>query len=73
MRMGWLIWVGAAITAAGFLGILWTALAVLRARRAGLDDAAMKARLQQVLPVNIAALFLSMLGLGAVIIGAILS
>lgn len=67
-----LVWGGAAVTLAGFGGIVWSVVAVLRARRAGLEDAALRARLQRVLPVNIGALLLSMLGLMAVVVGVIL-
>jgi hypothetical protein len=40
---------------------------------AGLDDAALRARLNRVLPVNVGALLLSMLGLMSVVVGVILS
>ena len=70
--MEWLIWIGALVTLAGFAGIIWSIVAVMRARRAGLDDLALRARLNQVLPVNIAAMLMSMLGLALVVIGIIL-
>jgi hypothetical protein len=71
--MEWLVWIGAAVTLLGFAGIVWLIVAVWRARRAGLDDAALRARLNRILPVNLLALLLSMLGLACVIIGVILS
>ena len=71
--MEWLVWGGALVTVSGFAGIVYSILAVMRARRAGLDDAALRARLNRILPVNIGALLLSMLGLMAVIIGVILA
>jgi hypothetical protein len=67
-----LVWCGAVLTLAGFAGIVWTIVAVTRARRAGLEDAALRARLGQILPWNIGALFLSCLGLMAVVVGVIL-
>ncbi len=67
------IWIGAAITLAGFAAILWSLLAVMRLRRQGLDDAQMRARLARVVPLNIWALMLSMLGLMMVVVGIILS
>lgn len=70
--MEWLVWIGAAVTLLGFLGILWSIFAVMRARRAGLADDALRARMGKVLPVNIAALFLSFLGLMMVVVGVIL-
>jgi hypothetical protein len=72
-RMEWLVWIGAVITLLGFAGIVWSIIAVVRARRVGLDDAALRARLNRVLPVNVGALLLSMLGLMCVVVGVILS
>ncbi len=67
-----LVWLGAALTLVGFAGILWTIVAVARARRAGLDDAALRTRLGQILPWNVGALLLSCLGLMLVVVGVIL-
>lgn len=67
-----LIWIGAAMTLAGFVGIVWSIFAIQRARRAGLDDAALRAKLQKVLPVNLGALGLSVLGLMLVVLGIML-
>ena len=44
-----------------------------RARRAGLDDAALRARLGQALPLNLGALLLSLLGLMCVVVGVVLA
>jgi hypothetical protein len=70
--MAGLVWAGVALTLAGFAGIIGTIVAVARARRAGLDDAGLRARLGRVLPWNIGALLLSCLGLMAVVTGLIL-
>lgn len=67
-----LIWGGAVLTAAGLIGIAWCIAAVIGARRARLDDAAMRARMQRVVAVNMAALAASMLGLMAVVLGIML-
>ena len=67
------IWIGAALSLLGLAGIVWSLLAVMRARRAGLDDDALRARLSRILPVNLAALLLSVLGLMTVVVGVILS
>ncbi|SHL89261.1 hypothetical protein SAMN05444389_10212 [Paracoccus solventivorans] len=67
-----LIWGGAVLTALGLAGILWCILAVTRARRARLDDAAMRATMQRVVAVNMGALAASVLGLMAVIMGIML-
>ena len=67
-----LIWIGAAVTLLGFVGVVWSIVLVARARRAGLDDAGMRQRLQTALPVNVGALLLSMLGLMLVVVGIVL-
>ena len=67
-----LIWGGAAVTLVGFAGIIWTILSVLRAKRAGLDDATLRLRLNRILPVNLAALLLSVVGLMMVVVGIVL-
>ena len=68
-----LIWIGAAVTVLGFLGVVWSIVLVMRARREGLEDAAMRLRLQKALPLNIGALLLSVLGLMLVVLGVVLS
>jgi len=67
-----LVWIGAVVTAIGFCGIVASIVMVARARRAGLDDAALRARLNGILPVNLGALALSFLGLMMVVVGIIL-
>ena len=64
-----LIWGGAVLTTLGLAGIAWCIVAVARAKRARLDDAAMRATMQRVVAVNMAALGASMLGLMAVVLG----
>jgi hypothetical protein len=67
-----LIWIGAAVTLLGFAGVVWSLVLVARARRAGLDDAGMRLRLQKALPINVGALLLSILGLLCVVTGVLL-
>ena len=38
-----LIWIGAGLTLIGLLGLIWCIVIAMRARKEGLDDAAMKA------------------------------
>ncbi|MFQ1701567.1 hypothetical protein ACJ5NV_13335 [Loktanella agnita] len=66
------IWIGAALTALGLVGIIYSLIAVSRARRAGLSDEELRARISHILPINLGALFVSMIGLMAVIIGVML-
>ena len=70
--MEMLIWIGAAVSLAGLAGLVWCILRIARAKRAGLDDAALNAEVRAVLPWNMAALFLSVIGLMLVVVGVIL-
>lgn len=67
--MGNLIWIGSAITVVGLLALLYTVVLVLRAKRAELDDEEMRVRLGKIIPINMVALFVSVIGLMAVIMG----
>lgn len=68
-----LIWIGTAISLAGLAGIVWCIVAIARARRAGLDDAALRKRLSALVPVNAGALLGSVLGLVLVVAGIFLT
>ena len=68
-----LIWIGAALSALGLCGLVWCILRVARARRANLPDAELRAELQKVVPLNLGALLLSVLGLMLVVVGIFLS
>lgn len=70
--MGWLIWSGAAVSLAGVAMLAWCIRLGLGARAPGLDEGARRARLQQVVVLNFAALGVSGLGLAAVIVGILL-
>lgn len=67
-----LIWAGAGITVLGLAGLIGCILMVARARRAGLDETALKARLQRVIALNLGALLLSAIGLMMVVVGILL-
>ncbi|MEL6466914.1 MAG: hypothetical protein AAFQ58_18275 [Pseudomonadota bacterium] len=68
-----LIWGGAALSVAGLIGLVWCIIRVWRARAAGLDDTAMRAVMARVLPLNLGALFISVIGLMLVILGIFMS
>ena len=70
--MGLLIWIGAGISLVGLGGILYSMVKVAQAKRAGLPDEALRERLAKVLPINLGALFLSVIGLMCVVIGVTL-
>ena len=67
-----LIWAGAAWTVTGLAGLGYCILRATRAKRSGLDDAAMRAELQRVVAINLAAVGLSALGLAGVVAGILL-
>ncbi len=67
-----LVWIGAAISIAGLLGLVWCIVQVVRAKRKNLSDQDMRDQVQKVVPINMAALFLSVIGLMLVVIGILL-
>lgn len=62
-----LVWGGAALTLAGLAALVWCIVTVARAKRAGLDDDALRDRMRGVIAVNMGALAASGLGLMLVI------
>ncbi|MDG0990404.1 MAG: hypothetical protein P8H36_03580 [Yoonia sp.] len=71
--MAMLIWIGAALSVLGMVGIIVSIVMVAKAKRAGLEDTEMRARISKILPLNMGALFVSMIGLMMVIVGIILA
>ena len=67
------VWVGAVLSVLGMCGIVYSIVVVTRAKRANLSDEELRARVSAILPLNLIALFVSMIGLMAVIIGVMLS
>ena len=67
-----LIWTGAAITLAGLGGLMWCIFRVARARKAGLEDDALRDVIKSTVTLNMAALFCSVIGLMMVIAGIFL-
>lgn len=67
-----LIWIGAALSLTGIGGLGYCIVTALRARRAGLPDDALRARLQHVVTINLAALGVSAIGLMLVVAGIML-
>ncbi|KXF90090.1 MULTISPECIES: hypothetical protein [Phaeobacter] len=64
-----MVWVGAAVSVAGLIGLMWSVVRVMQAKRQKLDDDALRAVVQKVLPYNLGALFLSVIGLMLVMLG----
>ena len=67
-----LIWIGSIVSLLGLLGLLWCIKTVLRAKKAAVSDEELRMSLQKVVPFNMAALFLSAIGLMLVILGIML-
>jgi len=70
--MDYLIWAGAVVSLMGMGGIFYCIFLALKAKRANLAEAEMRARLQRVVLLNMAALLFSMVGLMMVVAGIIL-
>jgi len=68
-----LVWIGAVLSLVGLGGIVASIVKVQRARRAGLSDADLRARIQKALPLNLGAFMLSVLGLACVVTGVLLA
>lgn len=71
--MAYLIWPGAILSLFGVMGIVWCITLAIKAKSSGLSDEDLRARLQKIVAINLAALFISALGLMLVVVGIILS
>lgn len=70
--MQMLIPAGSVISLLGVAGLIYCVLQAWRARKAGHDEAAMRAELRRVVMINMAALAVSALGLMLVVLGILL-
>jgi len=68
-----LIMIGATLSVIGLIGIIYSIVAVAKAKRAKLEDAVLRERLAKVLPINLGALLVSVIGLMCVIVGIVLA
>lgn len=68
----WLIWSGALLSLLGVAGLMWCVIFTVRARRAGLNDAELRVKLQKAVAMNLGALFTSTVGLMMVVLGIFL-
>jgi hypothetical protein len=71
--MTWLVFAGTVLAVAGLLGLGWCIVAAVAAKRAGLPDAELRARLQRIVSINMGALLVSVLGLMSVVVGVFLA
>ena len=70
--MALLIWGGAFISLTGLAGLISCIIKVVYAKKNSLSDDELKAVLKNTLPINLVSLFLSFLGLMAVVLGVFL-
>ena len=70
--MDLLIWFGSILSILGLIGLFWCIKTVLRAKKLATSDEDLRSSLQKVVPLNMAALFLSAIGLMLVILGIML-
>ena len=68
-----LIMIGATLSVIGLIGIIYSIVAVAKAKRAKLEDAVLRERLAKVLPINLGALLVSVIGLMCEIVGIVLA
>ena len=71
--MDWLVWGGALVSVAGLVGLVWCIFRVAKARRAGLSDEELREAVRRVVPINMGALGLSVIGLMMVVVGVFLA
>ena len=71
--MAALVYIGTAMALAGLVALAWCIWAAVSAKRAGLPDAALRARLQRVVTINMGALLVSALGLMTIVMGIFLA
>lgn len=67
-----LIWIGSILSILGLIGLLWCIKTVIKAKKLANSDQELRTSLQKVVPLNMAALFLSAIGLMLVILGIML-
>jgi hypothetical protein len=67
-----LVWGGATVSVVGLFGLGWCIFRVAKAKRANLSDEELRDAVKRVVPINLGALFLSVIGLMMVILGVFL-
>ncbi len=70
--MDLLIWIGSILSILGLIGLFWCIKTVFKAKKLAASDEELRSSLQKVVPLNMAALFLSAIGLMLVVLGIIL-
>ena len=68
-----LIWGGAAVSIIGLIGLLFSMYKVASAKKNNTSDEDLRVSIQAAMPLNLASLFLSVLGLMSVAIGVLIT
>ena len=68
-----LIWGGAIVSIVGLIGLLFSMYKVASAKKNTVSDEALRVSIQAAMPLNLASLFLSVLGLMSVTIGVLIT
>jgi len=68
-----LVYVGTALALAGILALGYCIWAAVAAKRAGLPDPELRARLQRIVTINMGALLVSVIGLMCVVLGVFMA
>tara|TARA_Y100000589_G_scaffold11619_1_gene9556 strand:+ start:115 stop:327 length:213 start_codon:yes stop_codon:yes gene_type:complete len=66
------IWIGSILSSLGLVGLFWCIKTVLKAKKLATSDEQLRGSLQKIVPLNMASLFLSAIGLMLVILGIML-
>ena len=68
-----LIWGGALLSLFGLIGLLFSMYKVAKAKKNNTSDQELRESIKAAMPLNLASLFVSVLGLMSVIIGVLMS
>ena len=68
-----LIWGGALLSVCGLIGLLFSMYKVAKAKKNNTSDQELRESIKAAMPLNLASLFVSVLGLMSVIIGVLMT
>ena len=68
-----LIWGGASLSVFGLIGLLFSMYKVAKAKKNSTSDQELRESIKAAMPLNLASLFVSVLGLMSVIIGVLMT
>ena len=68
-----LIWGGALLSVFGLIGLLFSMYKVAKAKKNNISDQELRDSIKAAMPLNLASLFVSVLGLMSVIIGVLMT